>query len=187
MGVEEFQPTKLSRWIAGVTIPLSVGATQLYEALQKLGQPIESLAETRTRLLLGLGVFSLCMVLLNMAVLAHLRALARITFPPADVPPPVVAAPLPVANAPEHKPLPPIPKRLDDVELDILRHLARFKSSPGSEITKTLRKPKALIDYHLNDLESHGLIYATHGTMYESQWYIDQLGRKALIDRGLLK
>lgn len=180
-GISDLQPTKLSRWIAGTTIPLAAGATGLYEVLQKLGLAVESLAEPLVRLLLGLGVFSLGMAALNISLVRHIYGIRRRTNNsplPKPIDPPVSTTAPTVTET---------PKSLSDIEIEILTHLSRFKSSPVSEIAKTLRKQPALVEYHLNELEDDNYIYATHGSMSPSQWYIDQRGRKALVGLGVLK
>ena len=174
-GVEEFQPTKLSSWIAGGTLPLAAGATQLYEVLQKLGVTVELLSETPSRLALGSGVFSLCMVALNLSLLAHIRALDKSA----------TLAPAPVPTPPPTKISLAAPHRLNDIEVDILKFLAGVKCSQTSELTKVLRKQRALVEFHLIELEKARHIYSTHSTL-DSMWYIDQPGRRALVERGML-
>lgn len=182
-GIEEFQPTRLSKWIAATTATLAPSAPFLHEGLQKLGWTVAVLAEPQVRLLLGLSVLSMGMVLLNLALLAHIRHLKQLQIPAASPPPPAATA-----TAPEPARatvVPVIPKRLDDTDIEILKLLAGVKFSPTSELTKSLGKKRALVEFHLVDLEKGRHIYSTHGSA-DSMWYIDQAGRRALVERGLL-
>jgi hypothetical protein len=86
-------------------------------------------------------------------------------------------------------PAPPkvhIPKRLADIDIAILQHLARVKSSPTTEIARSLQKQRALVEFHLIELERTRHVYSTHATS-DSFWSIEQEGRRALVELKLLK
>lgn len=57
--LETILPTKQSRWIAGIGLPLAPSAAWLGDYLQKLGLQIEYLSKLEVRLLLVLSVLSI--------------------------------------------------------------------------------------------------------------------------------
>lgn len=169
--IEDFLPTKLQKWIWGTTVTLTLGVPFLSDGLQKLGLKIEWLEDTKIRLLLGAGAFSIGMFALNISLLVHLHALEK------------------RPKSPVSRPVKPfIPKRLAPIDNEILKLLSiNTKPMLTRDIAHILQVLPALAEYHLTELDASGHVYEARTTMGESRWKLQQIGRAHLVNAGLLK
>jgi chromosome segregation ATPase len=78
-------------------------------------------------------------------------------------------------------------KTLEEGEVKIMLHISKENSCLASDISKSLGHGEAIIEFHLEELKTKGMVSVEYIAMLGEMWSLEQPGRKHLIQNNLIK